>query len=76
MAAITTNINTLTPPGNFNPWPGPAAAAAVYDQKVWDSGTVGWCYYSEAVVNPTPLAGATTPNWSGVISNPIVIGVR
>jgi hypothetical protein len=45
------------------------ATAHEYLQRVWDTGTVGWCYYTKADLDPAPLAAETTPNWTGVISN-------
>jgi hypothetical protein len=38
--------------------------AIQYAQRVWSTGTLVWCYYVGAI-NPTPAAGATTPNWVG-----------
>jgi hypothetical protein len=41
-----------------------------YFQRVYSSGLSAWCYYSTLdAVNPTPLSAATTPNWTGSISN-------
>ena len=44
-----------------------------YRQRVWDAGTVGWCYYVKDVIDPTPLAGETSPNYTGAISAHSVI---
>lgn len=77
MAALNTNTIAFDEPELMDPWPGAAGPAAIFDQKVWDTGGGGrWCYYSLATINPTPLAAQTTPNWSGAISNSIVVGVR
>jgi hypothetical protein len=41
-----------------------------YFQRVYSSGLLAWCYYSTLdAVNSTPLSSATTPNWTGSISN-------
>lgn len=46
------------------------AANIRYFQRVYSSGLSAWCYYSTLnTVNPTPLSTATTPNWTGSISN-------
>jgi hypothetical protein len=55
---------------------GPVSAIAYHDQKVWDTGTAGWCYYTKTTVDPTPDAGETTPNYTGAISSHVVIGTR
>jgi hypothetical protein len=45
----------------------------IYYQRVYDT-VNGWCYYSTYnVINPNPAPTDTSPNWSGVISNPQVI---
>ena len=41
---------------------------AQYIQRVYSSGLSAWCYYTQAAINPTPLAGETTPNWTGAIT--------
>ncbi len=50
------------------------AANVRYWQRVFDTGTAGWCYYSTVnVLNPTPASTATSPNWTGTISNSQVV---
>lgn len=50
------------------------AANVRYFQRVYSSGLSTWCYYSTLnAVNPSPLSTATTPNWTGSISNPQVV---
>lgn len=39
-----------------------------YLQRVYDSGTAGYCYYTKTVEDPTPLSGETSPNYTGSIS--------
>ena len=34
----------------------------IYDQRIYDTGVGGWVYYSKVAIDPTPLAGETTPN--------------
>lgn len=46
-----------------------------YRQRVWDTGTAGWCYYTKDVIDPTPLAAETSPNWTGSISAHSVVEV-
>ena len=43
-----------------NPYGSPPLVT-YYVQRVFDT-NVGWCYYTTVAVNPTPLAGDTTPN--------------
>jgi hypothetical protein len=41
-----------------------------YWQRVFSSGLSAWCYYSTLNgVNTSPASSATTPNWTGSISN-------
>lgn len=50
------------------------AANVRYYQRVFDTGTAGWCYYSTVnVLNPSPASGSTSPNWTGAISNSQVV---
>jgi len=51
-------------------------AITYYGQRVWSSGLNDWCYYEQTAVNPTPLSGETTPNWTGSISNHEVLYAR
>jgi hypothetical protein len=44
-----------------------------YFQRVYDTGTVGWCYYTKSTIDATPDAVDTTPNWSGTISDHSII---
>jgi hypothetical protein len=46
-----------------------------YVQKVYDDGTVGWCYYTKTTIDATPLASETTPNYTGVISRHSVVQI-
>ncbi len=51
-----------------------AVANIRYWQRVFDTGTNGWCYYSTLnAVNPSPASAATSPSWTGTISNPQVV---
>lgn len=55
----------------------PATAPTVYyGQAVWDTGTGGWCYYELTTITASPLSGQTTPNWTGTISNHIILSER
>jgi len=40
---------------------GAALLDTYYMQRVYDT-TAGWCHYTTIAINPTPLAGDTTPN--------------
>lgn len=54
--------------------PATVAANIRYWQRVYDTGTAGWCYYSTLnALNPTPASSATSPNWTGSISTPQVV---
>lgn len=68
MAALSTNTIVFDAPELENPWPGAAAPAPQYLQRVWDTGTAGYCYYLKTVIDPTPLSTETTPNYTGSIS--------
>lgn len=48
---------------------------ASYFQRVWDAGTVGWCYYSKPDADPAPLASETSPNYTGAISHHSVLRI-
>lgn len=52
----------------------PALPSTYYTQKVWDAGTGGWCYYSLTTITASPLAAQTVPNYTGAISNHVVLG--
>lgn len=91
MAAINTNSLTSSPTQtefvsqalslgslsytieSFDPWPYPSTVN--YIQRVWDTGTVGWCYYTKTTIDASPLSTETSPNWTGTISNHSVVGV-
>lgn len=53
--------------GKFNPWP-TVVAVVSYLQRVWDTGSSGWCYYTKLFVDPNPAPGETTPPYTGAIS--------
>lgn len=58
----------------FSPSVVTVAANIRYWQRVYDTGTAGWCYYSTLnALNPTPASSATSPNWTGSISTPQVV---
>ncbi len=40
---------------------GGGAPVVLLVQRIFDTGA-GWCHYTQATFNPTPLAGETTPN--------------
>jgi hypothetical protein len=78
------NASYFTTPGIYSYTQNPSEAAYLapsqvtnvtythirYFQRVYSSGLSAWCYYSTLdAVNPTPLSAATTPNWTGSISN-------
>lgn len=43
-------------------------------QRVFDTGTAGWCYYSTLnALDPAPASTATSPNWTGTISDSQVL---
>lgn len=51
------------------------AANIRYYQRVWSSGLSVWCYYNTLnAVNASPASAATTPNWTGSISDFQVVG--
>jgi len=78
MAAKTTNLVDVGDAAGFNPWPDQGGPhTIVYDQKVWDTGGGGrWCYYTLSTITASPLAAQTVPNWSGSISNHILLAER
>lgn len=46
------------------------AANIRYYQRVFDTGTAGWCYYSTVnALDPAPASGSTSPPWTGTISS-------
>ncbi len=48
-----------------------------YRQRVWDAGAGGrWCYYEKTVIDASPDAGETSPNYVGAISAHSVVAVR
>ena len=62
--------------GSFDPWPGAAPPPTTnYYQRVWSTGGSVWCYYTKTFIDPTPLSGDTTPNWSGGFSSPSVVSI-
>lgn len=74
MAIIS--VNTVpTSTDEFDPWPSPIAPGPSYLQRVWDTGTAGWCYYTKSIIDPSPLSGETSPNWTGSISSHSVVEV-
>jgi hypothetical protein len=45
-----------------------------YYQRVFDTGTAGWCYYSTLnALDAAPASSATSPNWTGTISDSQVL---
>ena len=53
------------------------AANIRYYQRVFDTGTAGWCYYSTVnALDPSPASGSTSPNWTGTISNSQVVDAQ
>lgn len=52
-----------------------AGTVTNYFQRVYDTGTVGWCYYTKSIIDATPDAVDTTPNWSGIISDHSIIKI-
>ena len=46
-----------------------------YLQRVLDSGTGGYCYYSKSFNDPTPLSSETSPNYTGSISAHSILSV-
>ncbi len=45
-----------------------------YFQRVLSSGLSAWCYYDTLnALDPAPLPAATSPNWTGSISDPQVV---
>jgi hypothetical protein len=78
MAAFNVNRVSTTAPVNFV-YDGPKLTGLalatgivvvptpdVIYQKVYDS-TAGFVYYTDSVVNPTPLSTATTPNHTNAL---------
>ena len=59
--------------GEFNPNIQPAVV--FYFQRVYDSGTGGWCYYTKRFVDPTPAASETSPAYTGAISNHSIVEI-
>ncbi len=48
-----------------------------YRQRLWDAGSGGrYVQYEKTIVDPTPDAGETSPNYTGAISAHAIIGVR
>lgn len=53
------------------------AANIRYYQRVFDSGTAGWCYYSTVnALDPAPASGSTSPPWTGTISSSQVVDAQ
>ena len=46
-----------------------------YAQRMYDTGTSGWVYYAKEFIDVAPLAGETTPNYTGVISNHALVSI-
>ena len=46
-----------------------------YFQRVFDSGTSGYCYYTATSIDPTPASSSTTPNITGVISDHSIVKI-
>ena len=48
-----------------------------YFQRVYSSGLSSWCYYStNGTINTTPASTATSPNWTGSISNHQIVTIK
>ena len=60
---------------DFEPFPVPPSVP-LYFQRVWDAGTVGYCYYEKFFIDPAPLASETSPNYTGAISAHAIISLR
>lgn len=52
----------------------PGGEPILYVQRLWDTGTGGWVYYTK-VVDPAPLASETTPNYTGATSLHSIVAV-
>jgi len=50
--------------------------AARYSLKAYDSGTAGWVQWTATDPTATPLAGATTPNYTGSLSAKHIVRVQ
>jgi hypothetical protein len=75
MAVILTATVPFESPGSYDPWPGAGPPTVNYYQRVWSTGTSVWCYYTKTVIDPSPLATETTPNWVGSATFPSVVSV-
>lgn len=77
MATIGTNTLAFAVEQSANyVWPAPTTAGTdTYVQRVFDSGTNGWCYYTKTTIDPTPSSGETTPNYTGSISGHTVLAI-
>lgn len=48
-----------------------------YRQRLWDAGSGGrWVYYEKSAIDPAPLSGETSPNYTGAISAHSVLSIR
>jgi len=46
----------------------PGGVPTYYFQRLYDTGTGDWVYYTKTSIDPAPLASETTPNYTGAIS--------
>jgi hypothetical protein len=46
-----------------------------YYQRVYDTGTEGWCYYTKTSIDATPDSSDTSPNYTGDISNHSIVKI-
>lgn len=61
--ALATNLNQFS--------------SITYFQRVYSSGLSLWCYYSTiGAIDTTPATTATSPNWTGSISNHQIVAVK
>jgi hypothetical protein len=51
--------------------------SVTYYQRVYSAGLSQWCYFSTVgVINTSPAATATSPNWTGSISNHQIMSIK
>lgn len=44
-----------------------------YYMRAFDSGTIGWVYWTATDPTATPLASTTTPNYTGTLGSYIIV---
>lgn len=73
---------SIPSPGFFGENPASATNFSLFNsityyQRVYSSGLSQWCYYlTIGTINTSPASSATSPNWTGTISNHQIITTK